>query len=370
MSPLLPPRSSRRLLNPGSLTLLSGAIALLCFLAPAAATRAAELVLDFSRLVPGPLPDIYRPALTGGGPSPDWRIIQVATANTLPPLLASASTNASETVIAQLSEDPTDERFPLLIYDKDSFSDFTATLKVRAVKGRVEQMAGLAFRLQDERNYYVVRASSLGNSFRFYKFVGGVRSDPIGPEIRIPAGEWHTIQVICQGNSIRCRLNERDAIPPLTDTSFTSGKLALWTKSDSVSHFGNLRVTFEAVKTLPQRLVDGAMDRYPRLLGVTVFALDGNQPRAMASTDASEIGKPGTDNEAKTLQDGTILAGTAREHSSALFPVRDRNGDPLFAVRLKMRSFAGQTDSNVAARARPIIAYLEELVGAADSTRN
>lgn len=327
---------------------------------------ASELFLDFSQLKPGPPPPEFQARLTGTGAAPDWRIIQVAASPTLPALIPGTQTPASETVLAQVSEDPTDERFPLLVYEKESFNDFTATLKFRTVAGRVERMAGLAFRLVDEKNYYVVRASSLGNSFRFYKFVDGIRSAPIGPEIRIPSDEWHTLEVICRGNEIRCRLDNRDTIPPLTDTSFVSGKLALWTKSDSVSHFGSLRVVYQASKTLPQRLVDSARERYPRLLAITIFAEDGAQVKAVAASDPAEVGQIASSEEGRTLREGIILAGNAKKSSTAVFPIRDRNGDPMFAVRLKMRTFAGQTDNNVAARARPIIDHLESLVGAAD----
>ena len=343
---------------------------LFVLLASAFSSPAAELLLDFTQWKPGPPPPEFRPALTGGGPPPEWRAIQVAASSLLPKLIQDAPSSASETVLAQLSTDATDERFPLLIYDKESFNDFTAALKFRTVDGRAERMAGLAFRIQNETNYYVVRASSLGNTFRFYKFVDGVRSTPIGPEIRIPSGEWHTLEVTCKGNEIRCQLDQRDAIPPLTDTSFVSGKLGLWTKSDSVTHFASLRVIYEALKTLPQRLVDGALERYPRLLQVTVFAETGGRIVSLASSDSSEVGKEATAAEAQTLRDGTILAGRARDGSSAVFPVRDRNGDPMFAVKLRMRTFAGQTDNNIAARARPIIEHLEGLARAADRSKD
>jgi hypothetical protein len=344
-------------------------LALAALLLASLPAPAADLFLDFSSLKPGPPPPEFRISLTGTGPLPDWRVLQVAAAPALPALIPSSPTPTSETVLAQVSEDITDERFPLLIYDKESFSDFTATLRFRTVAGRSERMAGLAFRFVDERNYYVVRASSLGNNLRFYKFVDGIRSDPIGPAIRLPSGEWNTLEISCRGNEIRCRLNDRDAIPPLNDTSFTQGKLALWTKSDSVSHFGSLRVVYEAVKTLPQRLVESALEKYPRLLGITVFAEEAGQVKALASSDPTELGNPASPEEIRTLREGTVLAGNAKKSASAVFPIRDRNGDPMFAVRLKMRTFAGQTDNNVAARARPIMEHLETLVGAADVLR-
>ncbi len=330
------------------------------------ALHGAELRLDFATLAPGVPPPTFRAALTGGGPPPEWRVIQVEAASTLPAISDRAPDVTRETVLAQVSQDPTDERFPLLIHQPEEFADFTARLRFRTMSGRVEQMAGLAFRLMDERNYYVIRASSLGNSLRFYKFVDGVRSEPIGPQISIPTGTWHTLEVTCSGNSIRCRLDEREGIPALTDTSFSRGRLALWTKSDSVSHFRSLEVTYEAVRTLPQRLVDRAQERFPRLLGVTIYAQEAGQVVVIAATDPAQVGTRGGEAEAKALADGLIQAGGTRRDASAVFPLRDRNGEPLFALRLRFRTFAGQTDANIAARGRPIALDLEELVRTAE----
>lgn len=331
-------------------------------------TRAAELLLDFASLPTGALTNGFQPALTGSGPAPDWRLISVASTSALPAVLESRPVPRSETVLAQLSTDPTDERFPLLVYQGEEFGDFTATLKFRTVSGLAERMAGLAFRLRDEKNYYVIRASSLGNTLRFYKFVDGVRSDPIGIDLTIPAGEWHTLEISARGNQIRSRLDGKEGIPMLTDTSFTRGKLALWTKSDSVSHFSSLRVVYDVVKTLPQRLVERAREKFPRLLEVAVFARQDGQTVCLASTDTNAVGRvsAATGSENKALDDGTILAAVHGGTSSTVFPLRDRNGDPLFAVRLKLKSFAGQTEANAASRGKTVADDLETLVRAAE----
>jgi hypothetical protein len=332
---------------------------------------AAQLNLQFGTLPVGAPPSTFRPALSGGGAPGQWQVIRVETPSALPALNPDARPMNRQVVIAQVSEDPADERFPLLIYEPEIFSDFTATLRFQTVRGRVERMAGLAFRLQDEKNYYVVRASSLGNSFRFYKFVNGVRSEPIGPEIKITSGEWHSIEVRCKGNTIRCRLDGKDAIPELNDQSFTRGKLALWTKSDSVSYFEGLSVDYDVVKTLPQRLVERAVSDFPRLMAVTIYGREdgkGGKPAALASSDAALVGTAGADAEEKALATGLISAGVGDDHSSAVFPLRDRNGDPLLALRLRLRKFPGQTEANAAARGKQIADQLQKLVQAADAS--
>lgn len=344
-------------------------LALLAALLGLLPSRGAELVVDFATLKPGPPPSQFRPALSGGGGPADWRMVAVDAPSALPTVPGQEPPTTRETVLAQLSGDATDERFPLLIYEPEVFNDFTATLKFRTVSGRTEQMAGLAFRLVDERNYYVVRVSSLGNNVRFYKFVDGVRSEPVGPAVRVPAGEWHTLKVVCKGNTIRCLLDDREVIPPLTDLSFIRGRLALWTKSDSVSHFARLQVEYDLVRTLPQRLVERAQEKFPRLLGVAVYAREQGGVRCVAASDPALVGKvvAGTEAESLALEGGKVSAGRTRDHAIAVLPMRDRNGDPLFAVRFKMRTFGGQTDSNAAARGRQMAEELEELVRAAEA---
>jgi len=109
-----------------------------------------------------------------------------------------------------------------------------------------------------------------------------------------------------------------------------------------------------------------AMERYPRLHEVTVYALREGRVTAVASSNPDEVGREAEVAAGSALSDGQIYAGTTREHAAAVFPLRDRNGDPMFALKLKMRTFAGQTRNNVAARGKIVADYLEEMVRAVD----
>jgi hypothetical protein len=73
-------------------------------------------------------------------------------------------------VVAQVSMDPTENRFPLLSYMASVSADVEVRVKLRPVSGKVDQAGGLAVRLQDQDNYYVVRAvRDLG------RFLGAIR---------------------------------------------------------------------------------------------------------------------------------------------------------------------------------------------------
>lgn len=327
---------------------------------------AAEWVFDPTRLVAGSVPDTFRPSLTGSGPPPAWQLVAVEATSQFESLTDRSTALTREVVLTETSQDPTDERFPLLVLEEETFGDFTATLDFRLVGGRVARMGGLAFRYQNPSNYYVLRASALGNTFRFYKVVEGIRSDPIGPELPVPSDTWHTLEVQCRGNQIDCRFNGAQVIPTLTDTTFLRGRLAFWTKSDSQVHIRRLRVQYDAIRTLPDRLVRRAQEQHPRLLSITIYGTRGGQVQALASSDPERVGRTGGDSEVRALAEGTISAGSTRDHAAAVFPLRDRNGDTLFAVRLHLRTFAGQTDNNIAARGRLILNDLEAWTRSAD----
>ncbi|MBM3838995.1 MAG: DUF1080 domain-containing protein [Verrucomicrobia bacterium] len=323
--------------------------------------RAAELQLDFSRYAVNETPGEFRGILSGQGQPGDWKVILDETAS---PSAGAADPGAKRKVLAQLSSDPTDERFPILLYDRESFGDFKLTTRFKIVGGKLEQMAGVAFRLRDEKNYYYLRASSLGNSFRFFKVVDGQRSAPIGPELEIPRGVWHELAVECKGNQIRCSLNGKDVIPMLTDNSFSAGRIGFWTKSDSISYFADTKIVYTPRETPRHALIREMMDRYPRLLGLKIFAAPRGTSAlsVIASNDPKEIGSPADKVAADVIARDSIYYGKGQQTVSVTLPLHDRNGEAMAAVKVTMKSFLGQTEQNAVARAQPIIKQMEARV--------
>src|SRR5262245_56560478 len=120
----------------------------------------AELKFDWGEFREGQSPTNFRSAVMGKGKPGEWKIVLEDEAPLMPALSTNAPQVTHHAVLAQPSQGPTDEHFPMFIYEDESLGDFTLTTRVKTVKGEVEQMAGIAFRLQDEKNYYVVRASS------------------------------------------------------------------------------------------------------------------------------------------------------------------------------------------------------------------
>src|ERR1035437_4819401 len=216
----------------------------------------AEIKFDFSSFPTDQTPTGFRSTVAGEGKPGDWKVIMDEVAPLLAPLTTQSPVVTRRAVLAQLSREALDEHFPLLIYEGETFSDFKLTTKFKTVGGGLEKMAGIAFRMQDEKNFYVVRASSLGSSFRFYKVVNGERGEPIGPAVEVSSGVWHELGVECKGSQIRCTLDGKEMFPPLGDGSFASGKVGFWTKSDSVSYFCDTRINYTPKMVPAQAIVD------------------------------------------------------------------------------------------------------------------
>ena len=59
----------------------------------------------------------------------------------LPPLSTNAPATAPKSVVAQLAWNSTDDHFPMLELDTNTYGDFTFTTKFKIVDGLSEEMA-------------------------------------------------------------------------------------------------------------------------------------------------------------------------------------------------------------------------------------
>jgi hypothetical protein len=332
-------------------------------LASAGAARADEKVFDFSDMPLNKPPTNFVSLVAGEGKPGVWKVIETEVSLPGARVTTNAPTMGTKSVIAQLSEDFTDEHFPMLLLGNETYGDFTVTTRFKIVSGIMEQMAGVAFRVQDAKNYYVVRASAIGNNFRFYKVVDGVRGPLIGSPVTVEPSVWHDLAISCQGNQITCSLDgNTNLIPTLTDNSFNGGRIAYWTKSDAISYFADTKIEYTPRETPIQDMVSAAMTRFPKLLGLQVIMLTGQppQPNLVASNNEKEIGQPGRKSDADVIATGTIYIDRQPGTVTVFLPLRDRNGDAAASVRVKMKSFPGQTEENAIVRATPVIKEMQD----------
>ena len=190
-----------------------------------------EFVYNFDGDAAGKLPAGFHDALTGQGAKGQWAV------------RADPSAPSQPNVLAQTSTDKTDYRFPLAIADEGSFKDLDMSVRFKAVSGEVDRAAGMAFRLRDANNYYIVRANALEGNYRLYHVVKGRRVQFAGANVKVASGEWHELRIECVGNHIICYYDNEKKIDATDETFKEAGKVGLWTKADSVTYFDDLHVT-------------------------------------------------------------------------------------------------------------------------------
>jgi hypothetical protein len=201
--------------------------------ASAALAQPARSAISWADIQTGKLPDNFATARTGKGAAGEWQVVDDKTV-------------PSGRAFAQVSADKTDYRFPLAIYQGTAAANVDVTVRFKAVGGQVDRAGGIVVRLTDPDNYYVVRANALEDNVNFYRVVKGTRSQIKGISIKVSSDAWHTLGIQAEGDHFSVSFDGKPLFT-VNDRTFTNaGKVALWTKADSVTHFDAL-----TIRTLP-----------------------------------------------------------------------------------------------------------------------
>lgn len=135
-----------------------------------------------------------------------------------------------------------DPDFPRVILKHTTFSDVDASVRCRAESGSIDQACGIMIRVRDSENYYIARANALEGNVRLYRVVVGDRQQLGSADGVVTTGAWHTLRLSARGSTLSVGW-EGQTLIELQDDAFTSGRVGLWTKADSVTAFDD----FEAV---------------------------------------------------------------------------------------------------------------------------
>jgi hypothetical protein len=157
-------------------------------------------------------------------------------------VLEDATAPAGPKVLAQTSTDGTDHHFPLAIFAAPVAADLAVTVKFKPVAGEVDRAAGIALRLRDPNNYYVVRANALEDNVRLYRVAAGQRTQFAGVNAKVPTGTWQELGLQVRGSRFEVFFGGKSLFTATDATFAGAGRVALWTKADSVTHFDDLQI--------------------------------------------------------------------------------------------------------------------------------
>jgi hypothetical protein len=206
------------------------AASLLASAGPRALAETGAIMIAIGQMKPGSAPTRFTFARTGNGAASEWVVTEDQTAS-------------AGRAIEQTSTDRTDYRFPLAIHDSLSAANLDVEIRFKAVAGKIDQAGGIAVRLQDADNYYVVRANALEDNVRFYRVVQGRREQLEGADLKVTPHQWHALRLRAEGERFTVSYDGRMLFGVTDGTFAEAGGVALWTKADSVTRFDEMTVT-------------------------------------------------------------------------------------------------------------------------------
>lgn len=72
--------------------------------------------------------------------------------------------------------------------------------------------------------------------------MSGRREQFAGSDFKVTPNEWHTLRVVAVGDQFRCYFDGQLKISASDKTFAGLGKVGLWTKADSVTHFDDVEI--------------------------------------------------------------------------------------------------------------------------------
>lgn len=189
------------------------------------------ILVDLSAMPAGEEPSDFTYWRTGNGGPAEWLIVSDPTA-------------VRQTAIAQTSTDTTDYRFPLAVYKPVSAKNADVSVRFKPVAGKIDQAGGIAVRLTTYDDYYVARANALENNVRFYRVVKGRREQIKGADIKVAGNQWHILSLRAEGDRFTISFDGKELFTAEDGTFAAEGKVALWTKADSVTYFDTISIRF------------------------------------------------------------------------------------------------------------------------------
>jgi len=133
--------------------------------------------------------------------------------------------------------------FPLSIYKGiNNFGNGAIEISFKAISGRIDQAAGIAFNIKQNGDYLVIRANPVEQNMVLFQMKEGRRSSVQWIRgVPIKSRKWYSLKVVIKDNVVEGYLNNKRYIN-YKHKEKINGKIGLWSKSDSYVLFDNFIV--------------------------------------------------------------------------------------------------------------------------------
>jgi hypothetical protein len=128
--------------------------------------------------------------------------------------------------------------------DVDDFHDGTISMRFKLVAGQLDSCAGILFNLKPNGDYLTVRFNGKEDNVVLWTFLKGKRSFVKKGTENVPLqfNTWHTLEISVKGTSLQASLDGKHLLD-YTLAEPVSGRVGVWSKTDSVSYFDQYTVT-------------------------------------------------------------------------------------------------------------------------------
>jgi hypothetical protein len=195
--------------------------------------------INFDNQTPGSLPSTWSSAAARPGQSSHWEVRVDPTAPSRPNVLEQVSAGASEF------------EYPLAIFDKVVCRDGDLSVKFKIDGGRRSKTAGIIWRYQDPKNYYLLHFSVDEKNIVLFRVQNGKAQAiaPIGAkpsafgvfhDIRLE--RWYVAKVVFRGSRFHVLFGNRSLFEVEDSAISAAGKTGVWTKGRTTAEFDDFRI--------------------------------------------------------------------------------------------------------------------------------
>ena len=135
--------------------------------------------------------------------------------------------------------------YPIAVYKGlDDFENGEISVRFQMIGGTLDRCAGILFNVKPNGDYLTVRYNGTEDNVVLWTFNNGVRKFVNRAPTLTPLelGTWHTLKISVHGTSLKSWLDDK----PMNDYTLSgpvSGKIGVWSKTDSMIEFADFTVT-------------------------------------------------------------------------------------------------------------------------------
>jgi 3-keto-disaccharide hydrolase len=152
------------------------------------------------------------------------------------------ATAAAGFAIEQSGAQTTEDRFPLAISKTVPLKNAEISVRLKATGRKSDRDSGLALRLMTPETYYLVELDARRDRIVFSVVNEGVSNEIAAFDADIASQTWYTLTVLAVGDEFVVSLDGNWVFTVFDKTLSQAGRIALWTKGDSVTRFDQIEI--------------------------------------------------------------------------------------------------------------------------------